>query len=367
MTSMGGQQPISPARRFLDAQIAKHPTIYGVLCILGAIASFFLNGHVVVWAARWIIRVSGYIAESALLFAVLWISGTSVAPGLAEFFMSKQLMQYLVWLALITLALIPEIILANAIVNVVGRWYAVARDWSNVGLWIWAALFTIPTFMFLILTAITLNTLGANGGNFVQASTSMVNLRLDAGWIYGLLELTYAGVKKFTAQKPQMNTPAPQPQATASQPQPLQQLEEMVATFNHRLQELNTKLEEMRAQPSQEVTLLATQMVLLTEQVKHLQSEQQVDSELTEEATENQPPTEALPDGESDASSVGKTNGKPIRLVKTKASPSTGRGEAVKRAQRIIKRNPQITPTELAKRAKISRSYASQLIAQQTA
>jgi DNA-binding MarR family transcriptional regulator len=37
------------------------------------------------------------------------------------------------------------------------------------------------------------------------------------------------------------------------------------------------------------------------------------------------------------------------------------------RAERIIKRHPQITPTELAKRAQISRSYASQLLAQHSA
>lgn len=37
------------------------------------------------------------------------------------------------------------------------------------------------------------------------------------------------------------------------------------------------------------------------------------------------------------------------------------KGDAVKRVERILKRTPDITPTELAKRAKISKSYASEV------
>jgi len=198
------------ANNFWQEQMLKHPNVYGILSTLGAVISFFVNGHFIVAMGRWVIRVSGYIAETTLLFAVLWITGTSVAPELIELFMSPKVMQNLVWLALVVLAIIPEIILANAIVNSVGHWLTVIRNRRSVSAWIWAVAFTFPTILFFILTAITLNSLGANGGNIVKATASTINFRVDAGWIYGLLELTYAGVKKFLHPQ-QATAPAPQP------------------------------------------------------------------------------------------------------------------------------------------------------------
>ncbi len=199
------------ANDFWQEQMRKHPNVYGILSTLGAVISFFINGHAIVVLGRWVIRVSGYVAETALLFAVLWITGTSIAPNLVELVITANVMQYLVSLALVVLALIPEIILANAIVNAVRHWLTVLRNRRSVSAWIWAVAFTIPTILFFILTAITLNTLGGNGGNIVQASTQSVNLRIDAGWMYGLLELTYAGVKKFLGPQQQATTPASQP------------------------------------------------------------------------------------------------------------------------------------------------------------
>jgi hypothetical protein len=115
------QQPaqgVSAARAFWQGKMQAHPNLAGVLAIAGEVAGWFLNGHFLVWLGQKVISISGRIAETALLFAVLWISGTSVAPGLIELFMSAKTMQYLVWLALIVLALIPEIILGNAISSV---------------------------------------------------------------------------------------------------------------------------------------------------------------------------------------------------------------------------------------------------------
>lgn len=189
----------SPAQAFWDGKMEAHPTLHGILAIIGEIAGFFLNGHFLVAAGRWVIRVSGYVAETALLFAVLWISGTSVAPSFVELLMSADQMQHFISVALITLALIPEIILANAIINSLSHWIAAFRE-KKVYLWVWAVLFTIPTLLFLGLTAITLNSLGSNGGNFVQATTNIVNWRLDAGWTYGLLEVVYIGVRKLLPQ-----------------------------------------------------------------------------------------------------------------------------------------------------------------------
>src|SRR6266487_4190195 len=101
MASIVQQQPSagseeSAARRFWRSKMQKHPNLAGTLAIAGEVAGFFLNGHFIVALARWMIRVGGYVAESALLFAVLWISATSVAPDLIELVMSAKTMQYLV-------------------------------------------------------------------------------------------------------------------------------------------------------------------------------------------------------------------------------------------------------------------------------
>jgi hypothetical protein len=190
----------SSAQEFWDSKMEAHPALHFVLSIICEVAGFFLNGHFLVFTGRWVIRVSGYVAETALLFAVLWISGTSVAPSLVELVMSKTFMDYLVMLAMVVLALIPEIILANAIINSIKQWMNVVQDHRRIMSWVWAILFTIPTCMFLVLTAITLNTLGAHNGNLVQISSDTLNFRMDAGWTYGLLEVVYAGVKKLFPQ-----------------------------------------------------------------------------------------------------------------------------------------------------------------------
>lgn len=198
ITQQSSQDERSAAGVFWDAQMAQHPNVAGILAIAASFLGFFFNGHFIVALGRWILRVGGYVAESSLLFAVLWISATSVAPKLVQLFMSADTMQYLVWLAVVTLAIIPEIIVANAVINAIKHWYAACRHRENIMLWVWAVLFTIPAVLFLIITVITINSLGANHGDFVQASTSSINLRLDAGWAYGLLEMVYAGTKNFS-------------------------------------------------------------------------------------------------------------------------------------------------------------------------
>lgn len=79
-----------------------------------------------------------------------------------------------------------------------------------------------------------------------------------------------------------------------------------------------------------------------------------VDNEPTPQPTEEQP----VNIGNDDANSDDKT----VTLVDREPTKTQARGEGVKRARAILKRHPNITATDLAKRANISRSYASQLI-----
>jgi len=52
------------------------------------------------------------------------------------------------------------------------------------------------------------------------------------------------------------------------------------------------------------------------------------------------------------------------RNSSTNVSTNNGRGEARQKASRILKKQPQLTPAELAKKAGITRQYASKLIAE---
>jgi hypothetical protein len=196
---------------------------------------------------------------------VLWISGTSVAPHLVELVMSEKTMQYLVSVALVVLALIPEVILANAIVNALGHVYTAAQKKTVVS-WIWAALFTLPTILFLFLTAYTLNRLSANDGNFVQAGTGMIGLRCFAGWSYGPLEMVYTGIgRRMVSQAQPVITPAqPAPaqidyQESARQLLPLvdRVVRQSVPDTTHmgeQLQQLRATVEELTVKNAPENT-----------------------------------------------------------------------------------------------------------------
>lgn len=373
------QQPTheeSAARAFWNAKMQEHPNITGTLAIVSEVVGFFLNGHFIVAASRWIIRVGGYVAESALLFAVLWISATSVAPQLIELIMSEKTMQNLVSIALIVLALIPEIILANAIINAVGHWLIVARDRHRIMAWVWALAFTIPTVLFLYLTAYTLNTLAANNGNFVQAGAGMIGLRCFAGWTYGLLEMVYAGVgRKMLNQAQLVVTPiAPTPAAApvdyeeiARQLLPLvvQEVRQIVpdtTSMVEQLQQLRANVEELtvsvatppaaKSEPPDEPE---------QENIVNLQSYRQVHDDETDLEPETGPTPRVTVKLNQERSAAKRSTS-----IETKREPVKTGGTAQEKALRILKKYPDINATELAKKAQITPQYASRILKKQS-
>jgi hypothetical protein len=389
MASIVEQQPAagsveSAARQFWHEKMAAHPTIAGLLAIAGEVVGFFLNGHCLVWLGQWIIRVSGSIAETALLFAVLWISGTSVAPGLIELFMSEKTMQYLVWLSLVTLALIPEIILGNAIINAAGRWHTVVHNRENILAWIWAILFTVPTLLFLILTALTLNTLASAGGNFVQASNGLVGLRCFAGWSYGLLELVHVGIGRRTLNQAQ-------PIIVPAQPSPAQidyqeiarqllptlcdELKQAIPDTINIVEQVSntveavyaTQLEQLRTHLEEATALLLAQYTAKSEQDSVHEEDTSEDSEQTPMVNIAEDRSDQESEQCEDTASVHNLSPKVTRKLYTKksshVSPQNGRGDARAVALRILKKYPDIGPSELAKKAQISRSYANRILA----
>src|SRR6266487_270170 len=210
---------------------AKAKTIYEGLRLVGRYVGRFLdfvfNGHILVSFVRWLVRVTGYTAESALMLAVLWITITSVAPMVVTpLLMDQSTMATSISFTVIVLAIIPELILINALTNVIEHWLRVIQGnaqsrTARVFSWIWAIGFTIPTSLFLYLTSVTIHNVQATG-NLVQATTSMIDLRCYAGWAYAVLETLYAttrvGKRMMEGASAQVHIVTPAAQSQTPQP-----------------------------------------------------------------------------------------------------------------------------------------------------
>src|SRR6266487_7206870 len=95
---------------------------------IGRLFDFVFNGHILVSFVRWLVRVTGYTAESALMLAVLWITITSVAPMVVTpLLMDQSTMATSISFTVIVLAIIPELISINALTNVIEHWLRVIQ------------------------------------------------------------------------------------------------------------------------------------------------------------------------------------------------------------------------------------------------
>src|SRR5260370_32100593 len=138
----------SAAKRFWDEQMEKHATIHGILSIISSTVEFFTGGHFIVRLGQKVVLTGGVIAETSLLFATLWVTADYTIPAFLRKFMSLDLMNSFSSLSQAAFSLLPEIILASAIVTTIHHWKIAHTDWNNKH-WIWASLFTAPTLTFL--------------------------------------------------------------------------------------------------------------------------------------------------------------------------------------------------------------------------
>jgi hypothetical protein len=189
----------SAARRFWDEQMEKHPTLHGILSILSSIIEFFTGGHFIVRLGHKVVLTGGVIAETSLLFATLWVTADYTIPDFLRKFMSADLMSSFSSLSQAAFSLLPEIILASAIVTTIHHWKIASTNWNSKH-WIWASLFSAPTATFLILTLYTISTFTSQDGSIAQATGAALAIRCFAGYSYALLELIYARIGKHAEQ-----------------------------------------------------------------------------------------------------------------------------------------------------------------------
>jgi hypothetical protein len=185
----------SAARQFWNTQMQRHPNLHGILSILGSVAEFFTGGHFLVRLGHKVVLTGGVIAETSLLFATLWVTADYTIPAFLHRFLSGDLMSTCTSLSQASFSLLPEIILASAIVTTVQHWKQASSNWRSTH-WVWASLYSAPTLTFLALTLYTILTFSSQGGSIAQATGAALALRCFAGYSYALLELIYVRIGK---------------------------------------------------------------------------------------------------------------------------------------------------------------------------
>jgi len=190
----------SIARQFWDEQMEKHPKFHGTLSIIGEVTGFFLNGHAVVKAGHWLVVTDGRIAETALLFATLWVTAVNIAPNfITQIAGGANNVDTLNALSLMAFSLLPEIIVFSAIIITYEHWQRFFRDQraSNPA-WMWGCLYTLPTGTFIGMTIYTLCSFVSNHGAIAQITGLAIVIRCLAGWFYALIELVYVTLGRRT-------------------------------------------------------------------------------------------------------------------------------------------------------------------------
>ena len=245
-------QQNTSARDFWDQLMQKHPGVNFVLSVIGSVVEFFTGGHIVVWIGRKVVMFAGRTAETALLFAAIWITGIYAAPdfmrsisfGMADTFTN---------MAKLSFTILPEIVLFSAIIVCVIHWYHAFtfKKWSEG---VWAGLYTLPTIVFFGMAIYTFCTVILSPEHQLHAATGWaLVLRSVTSWFYCLVGLVHAGLKRVLPQiaitHAQMNNPAPATQAsanTANEEDEQQQTAQPVQASD--LAQLVQAMQEMNAQ-----------------------------------------------------------------------------------------------------------------------
>lgn len=246
------QQTTSAARQFWDSLMEQHPNLHGILSIIGSIIEFFTGGHFIVRLGHKLVMTGGVIAETSLLFATLWVTADYTIPGFLHTFLSVDTMGALSSLSQAAFSLLPEIILASAIVTTIGHWKTASANWRSKH-WIWAGLFTAPTLTFLVLTLYTISTFTSQDGSIAQATGAALALRCFAGYSYALLELIYARIGRHV-------------EPVVSQQEHLKTVEDLHAAHEQRIAALENQHQQALAALAEQHERRLGQMDLLQQQ-----------------------------------------------------------------------------------------------------
>lgn len=307
----------------------EHPRMSSFLRMMGVGFSFFLDGHFIVWAGRWIVLTSGRIAEPAMLFATLWITATNVAPELTSKLGGTA--DTLSALSLMSFSLLPEVILFTAIVTAFHYWREALKNGGDA--WIWAILISLPTLTFFGMTVYTIISFISERGHMQQATGLALVLRCLAGWFYSLVGLLHASMTKRGPVSQSGLQQSVHVQSTDCS----QQLTEEVHQW---MQRVDSRMQQIEA---------STQQIVSPAPLREQRAESNFSSEPLSPPTTPKEQTNLSP--------------KVTTKLSTKVTPLTGSKNARQAALRFIKKHPDIGASELAQKTGISRQYAARILA----
>ncbi len=139
---------------------------------------------------HWLIISAGTVSECAFLIASLWMSINASVHALVLLFIDDTMSQRLTEFATAAYVALPELILGLAFVTTIGHvrlfLYSNRKDYRPL---IWAALYGIPTVIFLLLSLVTLGC-SVMSVNF-RLPEPLVVVRALAGYMYAFTSLLY--------------------------------------------------------------------------------------------------------------------------------------------------------------------------------
>lgn len=343
----------------------KHPTICLVLQSIGDLLAYFTNGQILVDLWRWAILTSGNVSEAALMFAALWITAASVEPDAINS-IPYGIPGMLSAGSMFALTLLPEIVVYAAIATCYEHWRNAVIDKGHRGAHItWAALYSLPTLTFLVMTVYTLCSFVSIGHTFA-APPFILTARCLSGWSYGVVGLIHATItKKSPVKFDTISLPAPAENTTEDETveEPIAQESDDVLTLTPQLTFENSVGDTVEVEETQEKVFPVIEDE--EDEDNFITDDELSDQENTTEPLSIVTPEDGNNGAESNTNNITFLHSTVATKNATNVRVKVSRGARAKKAATIIRRNPNITPVDLAKKADISQTYARQLLAKQ--
>jgi hypothetical protein len=197
------QGPDVYAKRIIASWL-QMPFVHFWYSLLYMICDYVLGGHIIVKNWQKLLVRAGYVSEGALGVAGVWALINHVAiihNLLAGNPVTKQVIDPMNAFMMAAFTLIPDLILASAILMTFGRWGDCKNKEGRGAAVLWALVYSACTITFFCLTIYTLSTVGsvASSGDItkvVYASGTELQIRVISSFLYGLSEIVYAYTHK---------------------------------------------------------------------------------------------------------------------------------------------------------------------------
>jgi hypothetical protein len=142
---------------------------------------------------NWLIMVAGTMSELAFMIAALYLCINANVHKIVLLFIDEGVSQNLVNFATSAYVALPELILSLAVVTTLGhiKTYMYTKEKKALT---WSLLFAAPTFIFFVLSLVTLSNAVTN--TTFELPGWMVVFRADAGYMYAFASLLYLRIGK---------------------------------------------------------------------------------------------------------------------------------------------------------------------------